>query len=239
VTWDPAEWMTAREAKEILHYSSSDAAVKACQRKGIEGRRVWANSVQTMWVFVREQVEEFARERAFDAKMEAQGKKKCAGCGEWKDRQTDYWKNPRGPGGRGKCIDCRRTKAGRLGKAASPWGGKSRLPTEIMVCVRELIRNTEPVKPEDSLKYACMLEGFRSRGVPPGLSKREAYCSKCTAPRCIHHPEMTPAMVRKNGTPATKYPEAPMAWALQGERGRIHRELVKEELAGMTMASGE
>ena len=75
LTWDPAEWMTAREAKEILGYSSSSAAVQACQRKGIESTRVPMSSSQTMWVFVREQVEDFARERAFDAKMEAEDRK--------------------------------------------------------------------------------------------------------------------------------------------------------------------
>lgn len=230
--------MTAREAKEILGFSSTFAAVRACQRERIEAKRVWANSVQTMWVFVREQVEHFAKDRAFAATMEAQGKKKCPGCGQWKDRQTDYWKNSKGPGGRGKCNACRRKRAGRLGKAASPWGGGSTLSTEIVAYLDGSMASGEPPKAEDSLKYACMDNGFASKGIPHGTTKREVYCSKCTAPRCVHHPEMTPDMVRKNGQVATRYPEVPMAWALQRERGGVHRHLVKEELAGMTMASG-
>lgn len=80
-----------------------------------------------------------------------------------------------------------------------------------------------PARSEESLKYACMGKGFSSRGVPPGLTKREAYCSSCTADYCVHHPEMTPKMVMRRLP--TQYPERSMVWALYGKRGGVYREL--------------
>ena len=54
-----------------------------------------------------------------------------------------------------------------------------------------------PAEARDSLKYACMGEGFRHRPVPPGSTKRKAYCSICKAPHCVHHPDLSPEQVAK------------------------------------------
>lgn len=74
--------------------------------------------------------------------------------------------------------------------------------------MNEYIGPSRPVRMEHSLRYACLSEGFSSRGVPPGLTKREAYCSKCAAPQCVHHHEMTPKEVMRRVP--TAYPEK--AW---------------------------
>lgn len=93
------------------------------------------------------------------------------------------------------------------------------MPVEIT----EYVGPSKPVRLEDSLRYACMSEGFSTRGVPPGLTKREAYCSVCTAPHCIYHPEMTPKMVMRRV--GTRYPEKSMVWALFGKKGGVYREM--------------
>ena len=80
-----------------------------------------------------------------------------------------------------------------------------------------------PARPEDSLKYACLDKGFSSRGVPPGLTKREAYCSRCTADRCLHHAEMTPKEVMWRVP--TQYPKKSACWPRYGEKGHVYRGL--------------
>lgn len=92
-------------------------------------------------------------------------------------------------------------------------------PSELEECWGPLV----PVRKKHSLRYACLKKGFSSRGVPPGLSKREAYCSKCKADHCIHHTEMTPKEVMRRLP--TEYPKRAACWARYGEKGHVYRGL--------------
>lgn len=133
-----------------------------------------------------------------------------------------------------------KSEAGKAGKRKSPWGTREH-SEPLPGSVQEYIGIGQRPKPEDSLKYACMDEGFRHRPIPVGSTKRKAYCSWCTARRCVHHPEMTPKQVGKLKEVPSRYPKISVARAVLGERGSIHREHVKEELeslAGMPAASG-
>lgn len=201
--WDPAEWMTAREAAETL--GCVRQTVKSiCVRLGIDMIRVPLNATQTRWLLRHDQVEDLARKRQVALEEKA------------------------------------KSKAGRAGKAKSPWGTREHSES-LPGSVWDYVGIGERAKPNNSLKYACMTVGFAHRPIPVGSTKRKAYCSICTASRCVHHPEMTPREVRKLKRMPTRYPEISMAWAVYGERGSVNREEVREELeslAGMSAASG-
>ena len=187
----PSEWVTVAEAKELLGYGSDGGAMRACRRKGIpERREPMDNGGVGRCLFSREGVDLFAAELRFVDSMKASGMKRCPTCKEWKTEPEFYTSNV-------YCIGCERLRA-RSRKKPKREAPEERWPIGIIMAGPPTLR--------DSIKYACMAEGYSHRPIPRGMTKREAFCAHCTAPRCVHRPEFTPAEVLKLRSKGARVP---------------------------------
>ena len=213
--YDAGEWITTLEASRLFGFANDWSAVKACRREGIEEKKV-SNPYNgsPMCLFRRSQVERLLAAREHEAWLKAQGLKRCSGCGEWKDRTLEFANRVH------DCRPCAKArykrewaqKKKRQGRRAfwEEWGG-DRVPGS----VDEYVGKGAPPRAADSLKYACLDEGFSHRPCLPG-EKRKRFCANCTAESCYHHPDLTPAEVKEKGAP-TLYPEH-QAWSYAGGR---------------------
>ena len=208
--YDAREWITTLEAMPRFGFSNDWSVLRACRRAGIEERRVNNPNGGRLCIFRRSEVEELLAAREHVAWLKSQGMKKCPTCKEWKDKALEFTN---------RCHDCKlcakkrykrewaRKKKQRQGSRAflEAWGGDS-----VPGAVGEYVGNGQPPRATDSLKYACLDEGYRHRPCLPG-EKRKRFCANCTAESCYHHPELTPAQVKEKGAP-TLYPEH-QAWS--------------------------
>lgn len=202
--YDAGEWITTLEAMPRFGYTNDWSVIRTCRREGIEERRVSNPNGGRMCLFRRSEVEKLLQAREHVAWLKSQGLKKCPTCGEWKDKALEFTN---------RCHDCKlcakarykrewAQKKKRQGSRAfwEAWGG-DRVPGP----VDKYVGKGEPPRARDSLKYACLDEGFSHRPCLPG-EKRRRFCSHCTAESCYHHPDLTPAQVKEKGAP-TLYPE--------------------------------
>ena len=204
--YDAGEWMTTLEAMPRFGFSNDWSVLRACRREGIEERRVNNPNGGRMCIFRRSEVEKLLQAREHEAWLKDQGMKKCPTCGEWKDKALEFTN---------RCHDCKpcakarykrewaKKKKKRQGGRAflEAWGGDS-----VPGSVAEYVGNGAPPRATDSLKYACLDEGYRHRPCLPG-EKRRRFCARCTAKVCYHHPKMTPAQVLHLLHLPTRYPE--------------------------------
>ncbi|HUW94556.1 MAG TPA: hypothetical protein VMW58_02115 [Anaerolineae bacterium] len=204
--YDAREWITTLEAMPRFGFNNEWSVIRACRREGIEERRVTNPSGGRMCLFRRSEVEELLAARAHEAWLKAQGMKRCPTCLEWKDKALEFTN---------RCHDCKpcakkrykrewaRKKKQRQGSRAfwEAWGG-DRVPGS----VDEYVGKGAPPRAADSLKYACLDEGFSHRPCLPG-EKRRRFCANCMAESCYHHPELTPAQVKEMKSVPAVYPE--------------------------------
>lgn len=152
-----------------------------------------------------------------DKQRRRQGQKRCPRCGQWKSHE-EFGHRPNGQF-RSYCRPCRRdydrewqAKHRHRRRSAAVVGNPQHS------AVLDLIGSYGPPQAQDSLKYACMDVGFAHRPIPIGETKRQAFCANCTALRCVHHPELTPDQVKKDGPIASRYPEKSIICALHEAR---------------------
>jgi len=220
----PEGWIGSVEIAQRMGFSTSWNAIKLCRSRGIEEyRHENPGGGHPLALFRRDEVEALIRERRHEQWLEAQGLKRCPTCGEWKDREHQYW------GRNSQCIECAK-ETGRKDRQRNPRSRRSSTPAEdhpwrqsgIHVGagsagpVDEYVVEGGEVSAEDSLQYACMDWGFAVRPIPRGSNKRQAYCAKCEAARCIWHPEQTPEQIRKLAGVPTLYPERSVQSYVEG-----------------------
>lgn len=182
------EWITLRQAIEILGFEGNDWVRRMCREGRLQARKVSYRGDIRQWLVLKADIEELAKERAFEAQMKAEGKKRCPGCGEWKDRKAGFWRSGRS----GRCRSCVKEQRKSPHREAGSWGWE-RPARPMGGDLLDYIGSTggKP-RAEDSLKYACMDKGFYHRPVPDGMTKRQAFCAVCTAGRCVHYSDKTP-----------------------------------------------
>ena len=208
--YDAREWITAREAMPLFGYKDTWNVIRACRNAGVEEKKVPNphGGPNPLCLFRRAEVEELLEAREHEAWLKAQGMKRCSGCGEWKDEQ-EFWK------GFAKCRLCgseknkedwARTKA-RTPAQDHPWKQSGFGVEAAPGPVDDYVSKGAPPRATDSLKYACMGEGYSVKPIPIGSSKRKAFCPGCEAVLCFWHRELTPEQVMKLEKTPTLYPE--------------------------------
>ena len=188
--------MTTAEAAQLLGYSIS-WTIETLKEQGIENIRRNGGGNRAPLLWDRAEVEWLFRERQPSNEKKAPGLKRCGICREWKKKATEFHK---------RCFVCKRCRPAydRERKAQhkypSTFGNRNPDP-QPPGPIGLFVAVGKPPGPRDSLQYACMDIGYSHRPLPivdgRRVSKREAFCSKCEAPHCVHHPHLRPAVVRK------------------------------------------
>jgi len=172
-----SDWMTTAEAVQETGYPGRSNVKTLCARHGITMRKE-----RGKWLLKREEVEALADQMRYTADMKASGMRRCSRCREWKGPEGFY-------GPERYCILCCKIRKAESRKAEKRNNPEPEPPEEIITGA--------PAQPDDSLKYACMDRGFYARPIPRGLTKHEAFCPICEAPRCMLRRDLTPAEVMR------------------------------------------
>ena len=186
-------WMTTREAAELLGLTEA-WVLQALRREGVEeSRRPNGQNRSLLWN--RAQVEQVFTERQPTKEKKAAGLKRCGACRQWKDKATEFHRRYFVCKGCRPAYDAERKKQNRKTFANRNPDRQPPGPVGLFVAVGK------PPTMETAKKYACMMGFFQHRPLPivdgKRVSKRDAFCSTCTAPQCMHHPHLKPAAVRR------------------------------------------
>ena len=198
----PDGWMSAVQIAQALGFTTSQHAIYACRRAGLEEFQYESTRGNPPALFRRDEALAFIERSRHEEWLRSQGLRQCSSCGEWKDEASQFY-TVRGKRTSTRCIPCEREhRRGQRGSvkersASHPWKERWGRPQVAEVgSLDEYVSEGDGPSAEAALIYACLDYGYSVRPIPRDSNRRQEYCRSCTAGRCFWHPERTPAQIR-------------------------------------------